>query len=382
MLAARQRWLGIDLIRLVAFGAITVYHASFVLWLAPEGPPSPLPTPLWDAALKYARLFAFSGFTLAFLCSFLFGFNHRASRKRKWLPLFLLLGWITFSLCVQLRDLGTMRLAWDIYPLLAIGFTLGSWLITQRQATKLFAALVSVATLWIPFWKLGLEKTITTNPYFLEVLVGRCPADYADWPVLPWLALILLGVLAGDSLRALIFAQGLQILKVHRSEVGIWIALSAFFLTAPLAYYSTPLGDSWSCFNFRQDPQVFWARFSGCLLTLRIAFLPQLQAFLVRQSWARFISGLAISKHFFLAYLIHFVVLFALVGALSPDVYNPPPWLADLVLIACLPLTELATRAIIWVGSSRQKSLDSHKDVALQFDKYSKRRRQFAHDTK
>ena len=66
-----QRLLGLDLIRLLCFVGIVIFHSTWVIWKDPFGPPDPLPTAIWNYALLYMRVFAFSGFVIIFLTSFL-----------------------------------------------------------------------------------------------------------------------------------------------------------------------------------------------------------------------------------------------------------------------------------------------------------------------
>ena len=114
------RLYGLDLIRTLAFLAILIFHWSWAVWIDPSGPPNPMPTSLGALANTYARAFSFSGFTIVFLSFFLIGYRGSSYRKKNWLPVFFLAGFLLFSLCTFLKERG-FPFTWDIYPLLVVG---------------------------------------------------------------------------------------------------------------------------------------------------------------------------------------------------------------------------------------------------------------------
>ena len=346
------RYLGLDLLRLISFQAIVVYHAAWVLWSSPLGPPDPLPTAIWQLSSIYARSFAFSGFTIAFLCSFLSGFHQRISEKRAWLPAFLLFGWVVFCFCTSLKEVNEFHLTWDIYPLLAFGFLTGRIFGHAPVKLRVSMLLVCFALLWVPFWELGWGEHLPL--WAEEVLVGRCPQDYADWPILPWLFLIWSGVLSGSLARYSVDMHGPTVMRVRRGEPLLWVGIVVVFIHFSGAYYHTSVGNGWSCFTFRQEPKLFWAHFLFWALLMRLSLILGVQRYLTSLAWVRWLSNMAISRRFFVAYLLHFLVMFALIGTLTSDVRAVPLWLADVVVLAVLPFTELSNRTMGKLTSLRK----------------------------
>lgn len=352
--SVNTRYLAIDLLRLLIFQAIVIYHSSWIIWISSYGPPDPFPTPIWRAASIFARALAFSGFTLAFLCSFLFGFKNKSSSKKSWIFLFLALGWLIYCFCVYFKELGKFHLMWDIYPLLCVGFLTGQFFLKRSVRFQVFLVFLFLLGLSIPFWRIGLKFT----PWLAEVLIGRCPFDYADWPILPWIFLIWLGLIIGNLVNRGVVKYGNNFLVYRSKEYFFWVFIVIVFIPFSGSYYKTLLGDSWACFTFRQSPVIFFSNFFFWVLIIRIALIPSVQSWLSRNKIALWLSNLSINRHFFLAYLIHYVVLISLVGLLS-TYHGLPLWATDFIVLFTLPITEIWIRALLKV-TNRQRSLGSH----------------------
>ncbi len=338
---AEQRIYGFDLIRLIAFQAIIIFHCSWAIWLNPSGPPDPLPTPIWRFMEVYARMFSFSGFVIVFMTSFLLGIKESDYRKKFWLPIFLLGGWLLFWFCTYLKEKDLFIFQWDIYPFLVVGWLSGRWILNCQRKLRVAFAILSVVLLCIPFWKIQSARQL---PFWLgQILVGLCPEDYADWPILPWIALIWLGMLVGHFMRArkrvgqLFFA----FYKVEYFIAGLMIPA---FLSLRARYFVTRLGDGWSCFTFRQELWVFWTHMLFWMGLLRLSLHPVVQNTLAASKIVRMLSSLAINRHFFLAYLGHYLLIFALIGLWDPQQTADNKLFLDSIVLLVLPLSEIFAR--------------------------------------
>lgn len=351
-----QRLLGLDLIRLLCFVGIVVFHSTWVIWKGPFGPPDPLPTAIWTYALLYARVFAFSGFVIVFLTSFLIGTSWGAERKCGWgrvrtsarislaPKLYFILGaWLTFCLCVYLRE-GVFHLMWDVYPLLFVGIVSGRTLLRFPSKRLGFFVMIAGAMLSVPFWTFSVEKLL---PFWWgEVFFGHCPEDYADWPLLPWIGLVWLGMIGGKTFAEKLKESGGSAFRFRKSEWLIWGPGLCMFIVFSDAYFHTLLGDGWACYTFRQSPPVFWGHFLFWAFLVRLSFHPRVQRFLNETRLFTWVSHLAISRSFYLAYLTHFLLIFALVGLLDPQQKAEAPWVLNAILLLNLPLTEILVRFV------------------------------------
>lgn len=337
----RLRIYGFDLIRITAFIAIIAFHSSWVVYLDVNGAPDPLPTFSTHLAELYSRALSFSGFVVILLSSFLIGMRSGKYAKSFWLPFFLFFGWGVFCFLTYVKE-KEFSFEWDIYPLLAIGLFTGGFLLKQSKAVRIFFTALSVLMLCIPFWKIGWFYTL---PFYVgQIFVGQCPQDYADWPIFPWVGLMWLGMLGGSLTQDAVD-------KNFDFRFRKWEAFAAFGILFYLyqfrgAYYHTPLGNGWACHNFRQEPQAFWAHLLFWIALIRISLNPTVNTFLSKRRFVHFISNLAMNRHFFLAYLLHYIVLFAISGFLEAE-QNPTLFVIDVITILEVPVTELCTRFII-----------------------------------
>ncbi len=333
-----DRIYGIDILRTLCFIAIIIFHSSWIIWLNPSGPPNPLPTSIWRFAEFYARALDFSGFSILFFTSFLIGYKENAYKKLYWLPFFLIGSWILFSFCTFLKE-KEFSLEWDIHPLIAVGMVTGQWILRRKK--NLVFALISIAMLLCPFWKFSFFSVFPLP--IKEILVGVCPQDYADWPLLPWVGLLWLGMLSGSFVKK----NEPHFFYFHKFEPFFFTLICFYFWNFKDVYFQTKLGDGWSCYNFRQEPYVFWAHFLLWLALLRLCFYKNVQLFFARISFIRFLSTLEINRNFFLAYMLHYLVMFTLVGLARPWEEGSPLWKIDVVLLAILPITELSCRLVL-----------------------------------
>jgi hypothetical protein len=296
-----ERLIGIDWLRLWAFLAITVFHGSWFFWPEVLGPPDPLPTALWRVLSAFAHYSSFSGFTVVLVTAFLLGRKRDVFDGKRWLPVFLLGGFVLFTLLLTWRE-GRFSFAWDVYPFLLLSFVSGDWILRKLPERYLLAfALTCVALVCVPFW--GLRESIPGSPLLVSVLVGLCPEDYADWPLLPWVFLVWWGLAWGRIMRN----------RRAESDALLWplVVVAASGLVSAAVYFGrTPLGDLWACYNFRPPFAIAIELFVGLAAALHLTTLRPVNAWLSRHSWTSWPSKLAINRHFFLAYVVHYVALF------------------------------------------------------------------------
>lgn len=140
-------------------------------------------------------------------------------------------------------------------------------------------------------------------------------------------------------------------------EALIWSGLLLASMPQWGAYFHIRIGPYFSCDAFRQTPAAFWGHMIGPLLVMRLAFDPRIQRFLVRQSFARLISGLAISRHFWLAYIVQYVYVLLVIMFLQACRAAWPASYDELEIAICeffgltlIVQNELLTRGTLRVG--------------------------------
>ncbi|MBP6217025.1 MAG: hypothetical protein KA436_00395 [Oligoflexales bacterium] len=299
---------GFNIIRLLCFCALTTYHVYWVLSSSVFNLPDNYPNLFIWLIEHYARSMCFSGFGIVVLSSFLLGRSKKSLRERRGLFIFLGLGWTLFSVLLSLRDQTEFHLAWDVYPLFLLGIS-SAYLIFRNTCGvfPLCALTCSLMLLFFPIWDLSLFRRL---PYYVqEVLIGRCPEDYADWPILPWISLIWLGFWWGRLYRD----RGL-LSRFYPYELVLWLPGLLLFFQHKEAYYYTPIGEGWACHTFRQPPIAFLGHLSLWLLAIRLSCHEKVQSFLDKNRVVRMIGTLALSRYFFIAYLLHYLILFSLEG--------------------------------------------------------------------
>lgn len=350
-----KRDLGFDLIRLLSFLAISVHHFIWVVWYTLDVPASQQSS-LWMATETYARLLSFSGHTILFLSCFLIARAEIQSRKTWNVVLWVLFGWLLF--CLFEMGANPVFWIWDIYPLIALG--LASALLLRKVMSKssryppLLISFVALSFLltWIPFWNWPQFKALDLQ--WRHWLIGDCNVDLADWPILPWIGFAWMAY--GLGAYALYYSQKNQkkwLSQFYFVEYFVWPLLIALAIPNLGAFYHIILGPQFACFSFRQEPFIFWSHFICVIFFLRLSLWLPVQNFLAQFSLIRWISGLKISTHFGIAYLVHYVLIEAckLFGFKlnSPDIY----W-AFLCLVLILPATELCVRGLVAIKSRFQ----------------------------
>lgn len=337
----RARWIGIDLVRLMSFVAITFHHFTWVIWYGEDyrdinwhlG---------WHLFEIYARALSFSGHSILFLSSFLIGRAESHWLKTWKIIAFVAAGWIAF--CLFEKGENPVFWTWDIYPLIVVG--LASAALLRRVSLRLLLVLGVVGFLmtWIPFWDWEVFKPISLQ--WRHWLIGDCTVDLADWPLLPWVGFIWAPYALGAWVRDR-EDRGLSIkLDVwHRFEWILWPFLFAIAIPNLGAFYHIVVGDRFACFSFRQPPLVFWSHLLFIIFLLRISILPRTQTHLLKSPLAVWIAGLKISRSFGLAYLVHYTLIegcrYGFGAFLRANVS-----ITFLVFLMIIPVTEILVRVL------------------------------------
>jgi hypothetical protein len=332
----------LDLLRLASFFAIAVFHISLIHWGTPGIIGYGVQPSSWiiTAVEAYARALSFSGFTIIFLTSLLIGLSRRSAWTHARLLSFIVLGWIAFSATMHNRY--GWQLTWDIYPLLALG--LCTAFVLRRWSGQLGA--IGLILLCIPFWDMG---TLGLNRAWQNVLgFANCAHGVSEWPILPWVGLIWVGYAAGQMVKKT--QHDPQSLALSKSEALLWAGLMAAGIFTWGAFYNIRLGSYFACEAYRQPPQVFWGHFVWVLFIVRLAFDPRVNSYLDRQRWVHWIQGLAISQHFWIAYIGHYFLGHALsyiVDTVELEKYWFHDQVIELIALTYLPMTEFTCRGIL-----------------------------------
>lgn len=346
----RPMFHGLDLIRLASFIAIMQFHISLIHYYETT---VPLTKESVIAAWidVYARSISFSGFTIIFLTSLLTGISGASRPARRRLFLGLSVGWVIFSALMH-QSFGWF-LSWDIYPLLFFGFLLCTVLEQTSLRALRAAGVLGYAMLFIPFWDFGFLFE-TWPQVWLDVLgFASCDREIAEWPVLPWLGLLVGGYAVGVELRRILASGGRAVLQWHKRELYlVWLPLLALSVTQWGPFFNINLGARFSCEAYRQPPLIFWSHFIWPVFLIRASLVPTVQDFLARFRFVRWISGLAVSRKFWLAYLLHYLIAHAISWGLTTSRVEQTRWGPEVVTASTLiflPLVEISCRAVLVV---------------------------------
>jgi hypothetical protein len=343
----KERLIALDLLRFFSYWAIVVFQAVLFYFYSPEMPFLDI-SPILKFFDHYARTLAFSGFTIVLLSSFLITYSRALSLKRARLFGVIGLGWFVLSLFMN----DSAWLSWDVYSLYFIG--LAFYMVLKRGHYLL--GWIGFVLLWIPFWSFESWRRFLSvdaqHVFGLAPCVGR---EITEWPILPWIGLVWVGSSLGSLARKQ-HAAGKGLMRWP--EGLLWGGL--LLASAPQwgAYFNIRIGPYFSCDAFRQTPLAFWSHMIGPLLIMRLAFDPRVQRFLARQSLVRTISDLAISRHFWLAYIVQYVYLLVLIMGLQSIKARWPGWYDEFEVAICeffgltlIVQNELLARGALRVGA-------------------------------
>lgn len=338
-----ERILGIDVIRFFSFIAIHIYHVIQTGWgdytfnLSER-------SEFFQWCEYYARPITFSGFSIAFLTSFLKGRKRKEIKYHLYLYLFMGAGWLAFCAMYTLRF--KFKLMWDIYPLLILGFISSQIfrMLGDRYLNTL--GLLGFALLWIPFWKI---TWLNELPLLLKpVIIGVCEIHNADWPVLPWIGLIWLGFALGNF-------YGNKWIRIRKYEGIFWSFVLLLSLIHLGGYYNVPLNSDYTCFVFRQSPFVFWSNFIWVMFLMRISIDPRVHRFLESLTILKWLNQLCFSQNFWLFYFLHYLYCYLFFKG-KRVFYIEYPRMAEFAFILIPIITELSCRCLLKLGLIANKS--------------------------
>lgn len=355
-LSTSERLIGLDIVKLLSFIPITMYHFMGAIWDNHEkqyNQVMPNYPPFWDYVFNGMHVLAFSGLSILFLTIFLMGLIHRREHIN-WPIIFLLpFGWVLF--CWAYFDFQSIFLFWDIYPLIAFGLLLIQLTFRYTKVRAVHAALFGFVFASLPYWEF-LDLSSWGQAAEM-VLVGNCHSNLASWPIFPWLGFMIMAYGCGQWARERCYllpdggtaresAEGTAPtfigLPMSRKEKIVW----AIGLVASIAFwgpYFRVQFEEFDCTIFRQPPWVLWAHMGWILFGIRISLIKSVQDKLkARAAW---VSELMSSRNFGFVYFYSFLLGF-LINALIGDALRASPFAFTLVLCMIWLFSESTSRLI------------------------------------
>jgi len=318
-----DRIYGMDLIRVLSFIAIIFHHFTSRLWYSQEFSPfngkglgMGEGVWYWQWAEVYSRSVSFSGYTILFLTSFLIAFTAQGSEKARRLISYMLIAWILWSITEYGET--PFLLPWDIFPLIAFGLSIVVLISKFLKKPNLWLLLAGIILLFVPFWRFD---SLNQLPIYLKhILIGDCELDVADWPILPWVGLIL----CGYSLGRLAKLHRVSLQEVRKVEVIFWLLLLSWTPFFWGSFYKIKFGDLYGCEVSRQEPIVFMAHWLWILMLMRMSLISGVQNKLSQSLSVHWISGLQINKNFGVAYFIHLFLIEFVVAVFKWELIKDP----------------------------------------------------------
>ncbi len=298
------RWYGLDLIRLLCFFCIVEFHFGLFYFGEPTTGYTDQSIFIW-AVDWLGHLLMQSGFIIAFLSTLLLSLNKKSGSKAYRLFGVLTLGWLVLSIQTNSQ----VWISWDVFGL--IFCAIGAALLIEAGVGILgvrIAGCLGYLLLWMPIWELApyLHPGFETIKHVLGV--ASCEGqEVAEWPLLPWTGLIWFGYWMGAEVRRIRDSGRLETLRVGRFEVLVWTLILGSSVPQLGAYLYVRMGAYFSCEAYRQAPVIFWSHLVWPLALIRLSFDPRIQSRLARMRWVQTASNLAISRKFWLAYLVQYV---------------------------------------------------------------------------
>jgi hypothetical protein len=337
-----QRLYGLDLIRLVAFFAIASFHISLIHYHTAD---IAIAQESWIIRVieQVSRVLSFSGFTIAFMTSLLTAYSTSRLTHRIRLFSFLIFGWYVFSI-LMFRPNGEI-LVWDIYPLLFSGILSATLFERYLPKNMLHLGLFGFCILWIPFWEL-FEFYGQPNDLVIVLGLASCRQSGIEWPVLPWIGLTWFGYAAGYLAKQHLAANPPASLNIERKEGALWTFLLVLSTLGLGSFYRIRLGGHFSCEAYRQPPVLWWAHFGWVVFLVRLSFDARIQELLAHFKICRWISNLAISRKFWLAYFLNYLLAHVLSRIVDRSGVEETAWNVPVIAtigVLFLPLTEVVT---------------------------------------
>ena len=180
----KERIYGFDIVRLVFFIAIYIFHLSLALFYTTEIASSRFSTVSYAAEALCSNIF-FGRIYNNLSNSHVNGFLRFRHTKKLKIFSFMIFAWLIFQLI--LAPAYDSPVGWDVYPLIL--FSIGICLFCRIISDKLvyLMSLIGFCMMWIPFWEYRSKVLPMSEP--LQNILGfvDCNLKEADeWPILPW----------------------------------------------------------------------------------------------------------------------------------------------------------------------------------------------------
>jgi hypothetical protein len=343
------RFLGLDIVRLVSFIAILIFHISFVHFYSPSIE-SAAEHPLIKMLETYARTFSFSGFTIVFLTSLLTAYSGKGLAKRGRLMIFLIFGWAIFS--ALMAGSGNLLLTWDVYPLILVGILTATLAEMGAPWFSRILAILGLALLFVPFWEWSQPLWMSTD---LATVMGfgDCTQHLIEWPVLPWIGLVWGGYGVGQGLREMRQAERLMALRMSPVESLTWAVVLMASLPQLGAFFDIRLGRYFACDAYRQPPLTWWSHLLWVFFAVRLSVEPRIAAWCTSNSLCMRIGNLAISRKFWVAYFCSYLLGFIASELGTASQVEQTSWRLEAIAfvgIAYIIGTEFLTRIVLFLG--------------------------------
>ena len=323
-----ERFLGLDVLRLLSFYAILIFHITFVHYFTPSIAIA-RESKFFHLLEVYARTLAFSGFTIVLLTSILTSYSGKGLAKRARLFTFLIAGWAVFSSFMV--DEGNYVLIWDVYPLLFIGILVATLLEMAAPWLSMAAGLIGMGMLFVPFWSLSPPFQLSRDA--AAVLgFGDCMTRGIEWPVFPWVGLVWSGYGIGQGLRMLRKSDRFDRLRLTWPEATLWVSGLALGVPRLGAFYQVRLGVYFACDAYRQPPLTWWAHLLWVFFAIRLAVEPRVAAWLGRRRLFVAIGELNISRRFWVAYFTAYVWAIAVSAFGTATHWELTSWRVELTI--------------------------------------------------
>ena len=262
----------------------------------------------------------------------------------------MIFGWFVFSALMNKPD--DMFLVWDIYPLLFSGILIATIVDTYIPRFTTALGVIGFIMLWVPFWDFMQLTDPDVSEVWIVLGLASCDVGAIEWPVLPWIGLPWFGYACGAALKQYTATGKLHELNLRKKEALFWLIALGASTFGIGSFYHIKLGANFSCEAYRQSPFIWWAHFIWVLFFIRLSFDARVQAKLASLRMFRFISNLAISRKFWLAYFLNYLLAYSLswlVDTTEVEKTSLHVPVIAIIAVCFVPFTEIVLRLVILI---------------------------------